>query len=208
MYQLSDLSPQDWFHESCCNLREQPTSREPTPVAEAPEDDADAGSEASSSGLPPPLISAEDYDSFVCGSCVSNIPVLKKYAGSHGAMMVARDSAEATWRRLGDVVEEAHVTVQEDDTPVTGSKRPPSSSETDAPEAKRPRGPSTTCLSPPVDPLAAKVFQQTESDQLLGTGDVFLTDGFRERWCMCSDVSASRSVFICSHLCHSVSPRW
>src|SRR5690606_10047002 len=133
----SDHYLQDWFHESCCNLRERPSSREPTP--EPTTDDAD---DASSTGLPPPLISADDYDSFVCGTCVSRIPILKKYAGSPGALMVARDSADEKWRRIGDPPSEDHVTIDdepESDSLNAGSKRRLPSSDTDVPEAKRAR---------------------------------------------------------------------
>ncbi|THH18346.1 hypothetical protein EUX98_g8977 [Antrodiella citrinella] len=61
------LACEDWYHESCLNLRERPCSREPTPVSapaaeSAPVED-DAASEASSSGLPPPLIPGSSYES-------------------------------------------------------------------------------------------------------------------------------------------------
>jgi E3 ubiquitin-protein ligase UBR7 len=37
------------------------------------------------------------------------------------------------------------------------------------------------CLAPPANPVAEKIFQ----DASLGAGDVFLTEGWRERWCRC-----------------------
>ncbi|KAF6752789.1 hypothetical protein DFP72DRAFT_967407 [Ephemerocybe angulata] len=183
---------EDWFHESCCNLRERPPSRDPTPeVQKDASENADAASDASSTDLPPPLISADDYDSFVCGGCVSKVPILKKYAGSTGAIMVARDNTDEKWRRV-EKAQEDHVIVDDsEETLNTGSKRRLPSADTDVPEAKRPRGSgSTKCLSPSADPLALKVFQQNSGSEL-GTGDIFLTDGFRERWCHCDECEPS-----------------
>ncbi|KAJ3537031.1 hypothetical protein NMY22_g5770 [Coprinellus aureogranulatus] len=190
---------QDWFHESCCNLRERPNSREPSP--EPATEDADARSDDSSNGLPPPLVSADDYDTFICGGCVSKIPILKKYAGSPGAIMVVRDTPEASWQRIGDVPSESqedHVIVDEE-TLNTGSKRRLPSSSTDVPEAKRPRGSlssSVKCLAPPAHPLARKVLEQSSTSEL-GTGDIFLTDGFRDRWCNCDECK----TFLGEHRC-------
>ncbi|EDR09981.1 uncharacterized protein LACBIDRAFT_318396 [Laccaria bicolor S238N-H82] len=200
------LACEDWFHESCCNLRQRPTSREPTPQPEQSEtpvngeDNEDAVSEASSSGLPPPLISASEYESFICGSCVSNIETLKKWAGTRGAMMVVRNSTTEPWRCLnGDTQHpEELVTVDDSSTTLTsGAKRPLSPSLAQEPDAKRARGtssssatspPSNACIAPPRNPYAQKLFEDGISfdlDYSLGTGDVFLTDGFRERWCRC-----------------------
>lgn len=92
------------------NLREQPSSREPTPApgataansaSEAPVDDG--ASDASSSGLPPPLISADDYDVLVCSACVRRIDALRRVAGTHDALMVVRSSrSEAEpWTIIG-----------------------------------------------------------------------------------------------------------
>lgn len=105
--------------------------------------------------------------------------------------MVARDTPEASWRRIGFVSSESqedHVIVDEE-TLNTGSKRRLPSPDTDVPEAKRPRG-SVKCLAPPAHPLAQKAFAGPE----LGTGDIFLTDGFRGRWCNCDEVTTVPSA--------------
>lgn len=157
----------------------------------------DAASESSSSSLPLALVTAEDYDSFVCGNCVSKIPILKKYAGAPGSIMVVRDNEEDKWRRIGDVLSESQDNVIVDEPLNAGSKRRLASSESDVPEAKRARGssnPLSRCLAPPAHPLALRVLQQDlapGSVRDLGTGDVFLTEGFRERWCHCDEVKIS-----------------
>ncbi|KAG2004682.1 hypothetical protein CC2G_003213 [Coprinopsis cinerea AmutBmut pab1-1] len=208
------LACEDWFHESCCNLRERPSSREPTPVAEAPPnqegelsataegDDADADSEASF-GLPPPLVSASDYESFICGACVRKIPILVKYAGTPGAIMVVRDTTDSPWVRIGDHVQggrEEAVVVDDVGPSNAGHKRrlSPSDATAGTREPKRTKVPSTPdstesnpCIAPQPNPLASTIYEQdlTSSDGgKLGTGDIFLTDGFRERWCRCDNV--------------------
>ncbi|KAK2460000.1 hypothetical protein APHAL10511_008006 [Amanita phalloides] len=94
------LMCEDWFHESCCNLRERPSSREPTPQPTDESEQIDDGVSDASSDLPPALITAADYESFVCGACASKSELLRKWAGTPGILMVVRDSPEKPWRRL------------------------------------------------------------------------------------------------------------
>jgi len=199
------LACEDWFHESCLHLRTRPSSRPASPVpgteAATPDDDAnDDQSEASSSGLPPPLISAEDYDAFVCSSCVRSIDIIRRYAGTQGAIMVVRDAEGGSWRKLdgnaSDV--DARTSREEelldiDDSLVApGQKRSRSQSfYSEEPERKKQHispEPSSLCLAPPQNPIAQAMFQRVLSDTKasLGAGDVFLTEGWRERWCRCS----------------------
>jgi E3 ubiquitin-protein ligase UBR7 len=204
---------QDWFHESCCNLRERPKSRENTPAAllEPSElsnsqlndiqDGDDAVSEASSSGLPPPLISGDEYESFICGACVFGNPTLRRWAGSYGFMMVVRDTVSDSWRILkGDSTDSKNLIQVEDAyaSASSGDKRPlsPSALEPDAKRTKSlsntPLSQSKPCLAPPQDILARKIFDDfrlSGSSSSLGTGDIFCTFNFRERWCHCDSVS-------------------
>ncbi|KZT02862.1 uncharacterized protein LAESUDRAFT_762511 [Laetiporus sulphureus 93-53] len=197
------LACEDWFHESCLNLRERPLSREPSPQVaenEAREGD-DAVSEASTSGLPPPLVSADDYDSLVCSACVREIPILRRYAGTPGVLMVIRDNPEGPWKVIGrqDSQDET-VNIQERESEV-GEKRTHSADPASVPEAKRARvspepetkgAASSPCLAPPPNPVAQDIISRllsesdtAASDDSLGKGDIFLTEGFRERWCKC-----------------------
>lgn len=202
----------DWFHESCCNLRERPSSREPTPFTEPEEpsqtapdntNDDDAASEASSSGLPPPLITGDEYESFVCGSCVSRSPLLKRWLGTAGTIIVGRGATDEPWRRveIPSKATEEFIEIeglgQDEINP--GTKRPlsPSSSSLGGPEAKRAKSSpdaaasSAPCLAPPQDPLAQLILTSLEGpdhNTSLGTGDIFFTLGFRERWCRCASV--------------------
>ena len=111
---------QDWFHESCLNLRERPTSREPSPAVEdqeVPEHNAleenegeDARSEVSdtsSNGLPAPLVTASMYQSLICADCVRKNNILKSWAGTPGIMMVVRDQPEEKWQIIGRPAESA-----------------------------------------------------------------------------------------------------
>ncbi|RDB26718.1 Protein mlo2 [Hypsizygus marmoreus] len=199
------LACEDWFHESCCNLRERPSSREAslephpeqTGTAEEGAGD-DAVSEASSSGLPPPLISGSDYEAFVCGSCVLKNKTLRRWAGTPGITMVVRDNSKDTWRRLGDDLSTTSELVDVDNSfssSVAGIKRPLSPSNLDVPEAKRARGsspmpasPPRPCLAPKSNPFAQKILENlgASTESAIGAGDIFLSEGFRERWCRCA----------------------
>lgn len=161
-------------------------------------------SDASSSGLPPPLISADDYGSFICAACVSNAPILRRYAGTKGVIMVVRDGERDAWQRLEGETPEASqgsaggspLDVVDPQAGVIKRPRSCSSSQDDGPEAKRPRtSASSPCLAPAVNPIAQAIFENrasgAEDSSPNGAGDIFLTEGFRERWCRCERVSAA-----------------
>lgn len=149
-----------------------------------------------------PLISAEDYDAFVCSSCVRSIYTLRRYAGTQGVIMVVRDSEDSPWRKLGGnpLCVDAPTTMEDDLLDIDdslagpGQKRSRSHSfHSEAPERKKqhilPES-SSPCLAPAPNLIAQAIFQgsQQPSDTkvALGEGDVFLTDGWRGRWCRCS----------------------
>ena len=102
-------------------MRTRPPSRFPSPelpkednhIAEVDQDD-DSRSDASSSGLPRPLITAEDYEALVCRSCVSQIPILQAWAGTPGVAMVVREAPDSSWKIIGALAEENPVQVQVD----------------------------------------------------------------------------------------------
>jgi len=175
---------------------------------DAPEDVDDGASDASSSGLPPPLLGGEEYESFVCAGCVRRSPLLQRWAGTLGAMMVVRDSPNEAWRRLNggvvDVDESVDIEESNQGSTSSGVKRPRSPTPDDGPDAKRVKTdgnvgsgspkPTAPCLAPVQPPLARTVMaslvaEGSISESGLGAGDVFLTEGFRERWCHCPTVS-------------------
>lgn len=172
----------------------------------------DSVSDASSSGLPPPLISGDEYESLVCSFCVLRNPTLRRWMGTAGAIIVARDSPEHPWLRVNGPPSNGEEVIQIDriedaeDAKAT-IKRPLSPSALDGPEAKRPKATSDStiestasvfaselpelCLAPPQHPLAQTVLSaltESEVNTSLGAGDIFLTLGFRERWCHCVSV--------------------
>ncbi|TFK50451.1 hypothetical protein OE88DRAFT_257164 [Heliocybe sulcata] len=194
---------EDWLHESCLNLRERPPSRAPSPTKE---EDEDASGEEDD--LPPPLISGEDYDALVCGSCVLQIPTLKRYAGTGGVMMVVRDSDDAPWKVIGRE-EEGHVEVDATDARA-GDKRAREQDESTRSSKRTRTSPSLSsqavpCVAPPPNPTAQTIYSQlsqtsenrssVEKNKPIlsshGAGDVFLTEGWRTRWCKCPSCLAS-----------------
>lgn len=199
---------QDWFHESCLNLRERPSSREATPQPEEstpPNENDDGASAASSSGLPPPLIKGSSYDCLVCRSCVKEISTLKRWAATPGVLMVVRDNPTDPWKVIGMNVndgEDVDIHTGDDaNGATTGQKRTRSPSVSEEPQAKRVRDseadPSQAsrgfpCLSPTPNSIAQKILCDVDSAEgsLLGSGDIFLTEGWRERWCRCTSVRA------------------
>jgi E3 ubiquitin-protein ligase UBR7 len=175
----------------------------------APLDDDDT-SEASFSGLPPPLISGGDYESLVCASCVSRVDTLKRWAGTRGVMMAVRDSPSAPWKVLEssrdfNETDGDDVDVEENSEPASaGTKRSRTPSAVEEPEMKRTRlipELSTSCIAPSPSVVAKKIYEQRDSvdaKDSLGAGDIFLTEGWRERWCRCNSVSFI--VYILIHL--------
>ncbi|KAI9454425.1 hypothetical protein F5148DRAFT_1229582 [Russula earlei] len=201
------LACEDWFHESCLNLRTCPSSRSPPPEILEEENagaqDDDSRSEVSSSGLPPPLITAGDYDALVCRSCVSNISILQAWAGTPGIAMVVRDGPDSQWKIIGFLQDDV---VGVDDGPETEGKSPArvealdpgkkrsllnSSPSPDGPRGKRMCTSGTSidfsqkaCLAPAPHPFAQAVLAQLD-EEMLGAGDIFLSGDWRERWCQC-----------------------
>lgn len=131
--------------------------------------------------------------------------------------MVVRASPEEPWRVVGHPEgEEARVEVTLNGTEqtMTGEKRARSPSHEDGPQIKRVRAspsenvdakegeaskilqrspkPTSRCLAPPPNKAVQRIFAANDANagvsDLVGTGDVFLTQGFRDRWCRCSDV--------------------
>jgi E3 ubiquitin-protein ligase UBR7 len=128
--------------------------------------------------------------------------------------MVVRASPDEPWRVIGQSEgEEAHVEVTLDsaDLTTTGEKRARSPSHEDGPQTKRVRAspsedvkvkkdetpetspnPTSRCLAPALNKAAQRVLSangiHTDIPELVGAGDVFLTQGFRDRWCRCSTV--------------------
>jgi E3 ubiquitin-protein ligase UBR7 len=155
-----------------------------------------------SSGLPPPLITADQYEALICRSCVLKIPILRKYAGTSDALAAIRKSCEDPWMVVGGA-SDADVDVEIDVE--AGVKRSRASSE-DEPASKRMKldeddvndgGSSSAphCLAPKPSEGIQPLLQRVEKgDYELFAGDLFLTDDFRERWCKCSSVRPTNQI--------------
>lgn len=169
------------------------------------EDVDDCASEASSSGLPPPLITADQYEALICRSCVLKIPILWGYAGTSDALVAIRKSCEDPWVVVGgasDVDFDVEIDVE------AGVKRSRAVLE-DEPASKRMKldegdandGSSASlshCLAPKPNEEIQSLLQRVEKgDHELFAGDLFLTDDFRERWCKCSSVRPTNQICPC-----------
>ncbi|KAL5633749.1 hypothetical protein ACGC1H_005822 [Rhizoctonia solani] len=212
------LSCEDWFHESCLNLRERVPPRDPDAqqaaqtsesdppadsVAQNEADADDASSVYSSTSIPPALLPGDTYDTLICGNCVRKIPTLKRYAGTKGVRMVVPSQETEGFKVLGedweepvDVVGEGGNEGQgEDEGQGTGTKRRASRTGEDEQASKRPRADESTptnppaststtipnrCTAPPINSLAQTILADPTA-----YGDVFLSAGWRERWCRC-----------------------
>ncbi|CAE6443733.1 unnamed protein product [Rhizoctonia solani] len=168
----------------------------------------DASSTYSSTSLPPALIPGDTYETLVCGTCVRNIATLKRYAGTKGVRMVV-PREEGGFKVLGeDWEDEVDVVGETDEGKGAGTKRRASGTGVEEEQAnKRPRAeepnpasndttttadPSTStststltrspnrCTAPPINTSA-----QTILSDPAACGDVFLSVGWRERWCRC-----------------------
>ncbi|EUC58458.1 metaphase-anaphase transition protein (Mlo2), putative [Rhizoctonia solani AG-3 Rhs1AP] len=193
------VSCEDWFHESCLNLRERVPPRDPDapppttesdPAADSVEAD-DASSVSSSTSLPPALLPGDTYETLVCGTCVRKIPTLKRYAGTKGVRMVV--PSQDGFKIIGeDWEEQVNVDGEEEEGKGAGTKRRASGTGEDEQASKRPRAdesiPASTssttipnrCTAPPINAQAQTILADPTA-----YGDVFLSEGWRERWCRC-----------------------
>lgn len=142
--------------------------------------------------------------------------------------MVVRENPEDPWKAIGEttvVTDDVDIHSHENSVPdqvTAGQKRARSSSAADEPQTKRVRegeaesngtnGVHTSqcspCLAPPSNSFAQKIYAQSDSSgtSSLGTGDIFLTEGWRDRWCRCPSVrfSSSSHQLMAHYLPHAV----
>ena len=171
--------------------------------------------------VPPALVPASKYDALICGECVRVSPMIRKWAGQEGFMMVIRNRGAERWRILEGIEGQATAEVAASDVSTTngvaaGQKRPRQENDDDSliePPTKKPHTePSSTntatgCKIPTPNPVALTIFAELDRIASTGTalpdgdtpaiestGDVFLTQGWRERWCKCSSVSSYPKV--------------
>lgn len=186
---------QDWFHESCLNLRKREISDGPKvegdgkPQTEAggPDDEEDEEADC--------LIPSETYDSLVCGACVRKHPLLTRKAGTPGWMIIEPDPVTGEMKVTGRSGDEprpaAKEEVKEDGAPaadIKSQKREAEDGDIDRPGKKV----KVEEESQPMDLQAGDVEPASESAKLKGHGDVFLAEGVRERLKAELDVSASK----------------
>ena len=234
---------EDWYHESCLNLRTRPNERAPTPDPAANElDDVADGDSNASNDLPPPLLPSSTYDSLICGACVLGNETLRRWAGTVGAMMVVTEADEKQAIQVEDGGVDPRWKVlkgDHDETEVVAASEMPDlkrgcdiddhdGSQNEERATKKPRtenysaimaslsavsqiphtDPIMPCLAPPINSAAQQVLSRLHdrvslgpvpgeaASGLFGEGDIFLTEGWRERWCRCPKVTPHGSLTI------------
>ena len=125
--------------------------------------------------------------------------------------MIVRDDPASPWKRLvgePDAADDSNHVDGSQESSTIGVKRALSPSDSDVPGAKRARGisqastrQSSSCLAPKPNLVAQSIIanQETAAETSLGTGDVFLTENFRERWCRCASVCIHIFIHTQSH---------
>lgn len=196
----ADIS-KDWYHESCLNLRDRDKTASRAPsiapdtTGQDPTDDLDEDEDED-----PSLLPGDTYDALICGPCALSIPTVRRWAGTTGIFAVVRDSSDDEYHVVGESPPDDEVDLDMESSLEVGGKRPlPTLDHADEHPSKRARASSSSssaitaaCLAPPVNATMQNVYDALERkdpvDTLLGAGDVFLTEGWRERWCKCDNV--------------------
>jgi E3 ubiquitin-protein ligase UBR7 len=161
------------------------------------------------------LIPSSDYDSFVCGECLIQSPMLLKWAGSTKARLVVRTGSSGEWfvwaggpvlPSKEEAEDEDPFSTGEDAKIVVGEKRTFDQMKgvlmngqprnTEEPPTKKTRTEIPVCSAPKPDPpiqalldrIKAAKGPYLEGEGYQGSGDIFFTPGWREKWCGCKDV--------------------
>ncbi|OXC69828.1 hypothetical protein AYX13_01595 [Cryptococcus neoformans] len=176
---LCCLGCEDWFHETCLNLRQpadktsnlsQPLAKDPqlptlvTAPGDAPSVLAtEEGEEEEGEGDEQVLIPPDTYDSLICGECVLSNSFLTSQAGKEGFMII--EPRESSWVVVGrNIRQEDEVTVG------LGEKRGLEESQETSKRVKLDDGSE-----------ARERDAFTDSERRKGKGDIFLAHGVRNR---------------------------
>ncbi|KAJ9107280.1 hypothetical protein QFC21_000727 [Naganishia friedmannii] len=132
------LGCEDWFHESCLNLQDP---NNPTP----PQETISSASSTSSNENESPLLPSSAYSHLICSSCTLSNPLLSRYAGTEGWMMIipSPQAHERTvewkdkWQVIGREEKSTGVLENPDEARQTGEKRKDTEVSDDTPTAKR-----------------------------------------------------------------------
>jgi len=174
------LIKQDWFHESCLNLRSPQTTKRETENGDDDGDDDDADDDEATV-----LITSDTYDGLICAVCVKTHPFIRDRAGRDGWMMIEPFEGTEGFKVVGqseEAKEEKPEREQEH-----GIKRS-TEDEAEGP-AKKPRLENGDVKQDPAISPASAGHASKEKPELKGKGDVFLAYGVREKLKSTLDVS-------------------
>ncbi|WVQ71554.1 hypothetical protein IAR50_001093 [Cryptococcus sp. DSM 104548] len=180
---LCCLGCEDWFHESCLNLRlpasiktGSASNQLPTPVTATSQSDAPPPSASSvdrqaveedDDDEERVLIPSDTYDSLICSACVRSNSFMSGQAGKDGWMII-EPSSSGTWEVVGKSSTESDSKEVDE---MKNGKRPLEAVDEDA-NAKKLK----------LDDISVNTSSKEETStwKWQGKGDVFLSHGIRE----------------------------
>lgn len=144
----------------------------------------------------PSLLPGETYDTLICGHCALSIPTVRRWAGTPGVIAVVRDSQEGEWHVTSETSSDDETQPDVTESSSAGVKRSlhdPLENEQPTKRARTtPSDAALACLAPPINAAMSQVYISLENattpEASFGAGDVFLTEGWRDRWCKCDEV--------------------
>ena len=176
-----DLS-QDWFHESCLNLR---PITDLSKVTKENSDDEDEDEDEENA-----LIPSDTYDGLICANCVKSNHFLREKAGQTGFMII--EPTTDGWEVLGRSTPKEEQEPVETAAATNGSDDPKDEMGKGQENGNDPkREPDELAEERPLKKarLDLEMYPSTTADVILkGKGDIFLADGIRE------ELKASLSV--------------
>ncbi|WWC90124.1 uncharacterized protein L201_005057 [Kwoniella dendrophila CBS 6074] len=108
------IACEDWFHETCLNLRPTLSPSIPSQSVQASMQDAtdtNAGEDEDDEESAV-LIKSDTYDGLICAACVKDNGYLRKQAGKEGWMIIEPVNSQGGWKVIGQQSETSPTSLQ------------------------------------------------------------------------------------------------